>query len=742
MLRASLRRCRAFDIALAVCALPAASLAAQGTAASDTVRRVPAYRASRTGTPIRVDGRLDDAAWALAATTDRLTQIEPANGTPSAFRTTFRILFDRKFLYIGILAHDSAGRSGVRVQDLRRKFGFFDNDLAGVVLDPLHDGRNSVSFQTNPYGAQRELQIFDGENLNREWEGVWRTRSVITDSGWTSEIAIPWATLRYTADGQPWNMNLLRIARRANEQSAWAVFPRNLTVYRMDFAGRLDGLEPPPPSVNLQIRPYALLDAARTGSGASRASAVSPTIGGEIIWRPTSALQLDATVRTDFAQAEVDRQVVNLRRFSVFFPERRQFFLENGNVFELGNESNFTIRPFITRAIGLDADGNPVRVQGGVRGVMRDARYNAGALLIRQDGRDSTGATSFGVLRGSMNLGASNRVGGLAVVERNDSRFGRTGATSTTVAADGFSRLSAITNAEWMVSATDNARTGDKGVGVYTQLARQSNSLYTRLITSLATAGYNPSAGFVSRSDVLFVSPWIVGDWRPSWRPSFLRGFKPALETDLYYGPRTGRLQEGLIETYIDVVFQNGALIYPYLDYNLQRPTAAFPLVANIVVPAGRQDYLRGGLYLKSDPSARVSGTLDFSAGGFFRGSLQRMEMTGRWAPDPHAALAISYGMNRLRGVGAPARDATTHLLAPEVRLSLNPRVQFSSFYQYNSEAQRGALNARFSWEFAPLSYFYVVLNDRRTVRTDGIGQAIGLPSDQLLVKLVYLWQL
>ena len=434
--------------------------------------------------------------------------------------------------------------------------------------------------------------------------------------------------------------------------------------------------------------------------------------------------------------------MVNLRRFSVFFPEKRQFFLENGNVFELGNESNFTIRPFITRAIGLDADGNPLRVQGGVRGVVRNARYNAGALLIRQDGRDSTGATSFGVLRGSMNVGVSNRIGTLAVVERNDGRFGHTDATSVTVAADGFSRLSATSSAEWMVSATDNARTGDRGVGVYSQLARQSNSLFTRLVTSLASAGYNPSAGFVSRRDVLFVSPWMVGDWRPAWKPSFLRGFKPALEADLFYGPRTGRLQEGLIETYIDLVFQNGALIYPYIDYNLQRPTSPFPLVADIVVPAGRQDYVRGGLYLKSDPSAPVSGIVNVSTGGFYRGTLQRIDLTARWAPDPHAALAVSYEVNRLRGVGAPALDATTHLLQPEVRLSLNPRVQFSSFYQYNSEAQRGTLNARFSWEFAPLSYFYVVLNDRRTVRAQGFGQPGGLPSDQLLVKLVYLWQL
>ncbi|MBC7842086.1 MAG: carbohydrate binding family 9 domain-containing protein [Gemmatimonadaceae bacterium] len=732
----------ALPIALGVCAALTTSLEGQPATDSTVARVAPSYRAVRASTPMRVDGRLDEAAWSVAAVTDRLTQVEPDNGTPSAFRTTFRILFDTRFLYIGIAAFDTMGRRGVRVQDLRRKFDYFSNDLAGVVLDPLHDGRNSVSFQTNPYGAQRELQIFDGGNFNREWEGVWRTRSVISDSGWTSEIAIPWATLRYKSDGIPWNMNLLRIARRTNEQSAWSVYPRNLTVYRMDFAGRLTGLEPPPPSSNIQLRPYGLFDVARAGSGSARATATSPAIGGEIIWRPTTSLQIDATVRTDFAQAEVDRQVVNLRRFSVFFPERRQFFLENGNVFELGNEGNFTIRPFITRSIGLDGDGNPIRVQGGVRGVLRDARYNAGALLIRQNGRDSAGSTAFGVVRASRNFGESNRIGALAVVQRTDGSGATAGTTSTTLAADGFARLSATTTFEWMASTSDNAATGDRGVGAYSYIGRQSNTLLTRLITSLATRGYNPSAGFVSRSDVLFVSPWIIGDWRPSWRPSFLRSFKPALETDLFFGPRDGRLQEGLSQAYVDFNFQNGALIYPYVDLNFQRPTAPFALVGDVVIPSGRQDYLRGGLVLRTDASARVSVRADFSAGGFYGGTLERADMSARWAPVPRTAFAVSYQVNQLHGVGAPARDATTHLLAPEVRLWLNPRVQFSSFYQYNSDAKRGTLNARFSWEFAPLSYFYVVVNDRRTVRAPVMGQMPGLPSDQLLVKLVYLWQL
>jgi hypothetical protein len=197
-----------------------------------------------------------------------------------------------------------------------------------------------------------------------------------------------------------------------------------------------------------------------------------------------------------------------------------------------------------------------------------------------------------------------------------------------------------------------------------------------------------------------------------------------------------------LVQSYVDIAFNSGALIYPYVERNLQRPTAAFPLVRGVTVPVGEQDFTRAGLYVRSNESARVSAVANLSTGGFYGGSLQRAVTSARWLPDPHASFAVAYELNRLRGVGAPAADATTHLLAPEMRLALNPRVQLTAFYQYNSDAERGTLNARFSWEFAPLSYLYVVVNDRRTTRSPSLGSVAGLPADQLLVKFVYLWQL
>ncbi len=700
----------------------------------------PVYRAQRASAPIRVDGRLDEAAWSSAAIVDGLAQIEPDNGTPSAFRTTFRILFDSKALYVGIVAYDSIGKDGIRVQDLRRKFDPFENDFASIVLDPLHDGRNSLGFQTSPFGAQRELQVFDGESFNTEWEGVWRTRTVVTDSGWTGEIAIPWSTLRYRADGQAWNMNLSRQARRTNEYSAWALFPRNLNVYRMDFAGTLEGLDPPPPTVNVQVRPYVLTTRESSDAAGARLTETKPSVGGEIMWRPSTNLQIDGTLRTDFAQADVDRQVVNLSRFSVFFPERRQFFLENANVFNLGTDQRYTLRPFFSRSIGLDAAGNPIPIQVGARATWRDAKFNAGALLIRQEGRDSSGPSTFGVARASRNIGASGRLGALVATRFDEGQHGRGVTPSTTVAVDGFARLSQTALAEWMLSGTQSSATNERGLGWYGSLGRQTNALYTALFSAFATKGYNPTTGFVSRSDVVYTSPVVIGDWRPSWRPAFLRTIRPSAFFDMYHGPRDGVLQEGLLFGYLEFAFNNGATMYPYVERDFQRPTAPFEIVSGVVVPAGEADYQRYGISWRSDASAKTSATVDVSNGGFFGGSLVRADMSARWAPNPRAALAFSYSQNKLRDVGDPKASVTTHLAAPEVRLAWSPRVQLTAFYQYNSEIERGTANARFSWEFAPLSYLYVVYNDRRPARA--LSRLIDpTRSNQLLLKLVYLWQ-
>lgn len=703
---------------------------------------VAPYVATRASLPIRIDGRLTEAAWWSAAPLTGFRQVEPEQGAASAFQTVVRVVYGESALYIGVFCRDSLGADGVRVQDMRRKFDYFANDLFGVSLDPFRDSRNSIAFQITPHGAQRELQVYDGSVYNREWEGVWSVRTEIGDSGWTAEIAIPWATLRYPPGRATWGANFYRIARRANETSAWRPWPRNLNAYRMDFAGALEGLEPPPPRMSLRVRPYAVLEAARAGPAATVSDDVEPRIGGELTWAPSTSTTLDLTVKTDFAQADVDRQVVNLRRFSLFFPERRQFFLESGSLFTVGLVDEFyVVEPFFSRRIGLSDEGTPVPIQAGGRLVRRDAVSGLGALAIRQDGLDGRGPVTLGVGRYSRNVGAGGRVGGLVATRFEEAGAGSDAERGAVGVADWFTRFDQRTVFQGMVSGTTSSAPGGEGAAGYVYVARQTNSLYAGLIEAVVTRDYRPSTGFVSRSDVVVTSPAVIGDWRPSWRPAWLRSLKPALITYLYHGASDLRLQEGFVQGYVDVALQSGAIIYPYVERHFQRPTEPFELVGGVTIAAGTKDYWRYGFHLGTNASAPAFARVDASTGSFFGGELDRLDSEIRFAPSPRASLSVRYEIDRLRGIGEDRVDVTTHLLAPELRLALDPRVQLTAFYQYNSDLERGTWNARFAWEFAPLSYAYLVYNDQRAVGR-GLTSVAGLPAQQLVLKLVYLTQL
>lgn len=725
----------------------------------------PSYLAVRARSTIRLDGRLDDAAWRDAPVASAFRTVEPTEGDDTRFPTEVRILYDDRALYVGAFMRDSSGTRGVRVQDLRRKFDYFQNDLFGISIDALHDGRSVAAFQVTPYGAQRDLQVLDDQFFNREWEGVWRVRTEMLDSGWTAEIEIPWTTLRYANDGAPWNVNFYRIARRANETSAWSPWPRAFTAYRVAHFGTLGGLEPPPPRREVRVRPYVLTSADRL-DGASRdvrgdaiasVSDVDARIGGEVSWSPTPSAVLDLTVNTDFAQADVDRQVVNTTRFSVFFPERRQFFLEGGTLFDVG-PSAMPVKPFFSRRIGLDDEGVPVRIDAGARWVRRDARGGEGLLVMRQSaaetGTSPLGPATFLVGRLSRNLGGAGRLGLLAAgrdAREGPVRFPGTDSARRSdarldgvIALDGFTRLGQAVSLDGLVSASSAGNGRDVGIAAYGQVSRFTSTLNLRGDAYLVSRDYDPPTGFVSRRDVIRAGASAGYNWRPSWRPKGVRYFYPYAGTFLYSGADDRRLQESFSEIWIDVFFNNGALVYPALQHFYQRTEVPFQPVRGVTVAPGKYPYFRGEFLLQSDQSARLSGSALGRTGPWFDRRLEQWSLSARVAVSPRAVLALEYDINHFHGAprdstGTREADVTTHLVAPELRLALNPRVLLTGFYQYNTDAARGAFNARFSWEFAPLSYAYLVVNDLRAAGPDANTVGPRAASRQVVLKVVWL---
>jgi hypothetical protein len=726
----------------------------------DSVKRVVVATPIRTGPPdrqVRIDGRLDEAVWQQATPASRFTMIEPVQRDRANHDTDLRLLYNQQYLYIGAFCRDSAGRRSLRVPDMRRDFSFRAHDFIGIAIDGFNDRRNAMTFMANPYGTQRDLLSFDDLLYDTDWDGLWRVRTTRTDSGWVAEIAIPWQTLRYrnTADSvQTWGINFFRNRRATNEVSGWARYPRSFSPLRMDYAGRITGLQPPPPRPNIRLQPYVLVSADRyQGSDVGNRHAESVKVGGELKWAINPNTVLDLTANTDFAQADADRQVNNVTRFSVFFPERRQFFLENASLFSpnLAQADDFSggsmrIQPFFSRTIGLDGRGNPIPLDAGARLVYRSLKTNYGGLLMRQRGLGNSPATTFAVGRFSQNIGPQSRVGTLLTLRDEASlpdsagRMNQPGRTNWVGAVDGFFRLSESQSVNTMVmlSGTSGNQT-DRGFAGYAQYLLQTNQWKVWWTQSVVTQQFNPGMGFVSRADVVGTTPgffWLSrGKWLPMRR--IIRAFEPGFMPEFYHSISTGRL----IERQLNVNpfwlnLQSGGFFGLFANPTYQFLTEGFDPLGVQIAP-GEYSYTRYAAWLASDPSRKLSYTLNYETGGYYNGRLATTDLTLRYAPLPHISLTGRFIGNRFGGVGEQRESPTVNLYSIEGRFALNPRLQLIGFYQYNTDLNRDTYNIRLAWEYEPLSFLYVVFNQRAytNLRTERQHEQF------LIAKLSYLKQ-
>ncbi|MCG8605707.1 carbohydrate binding family 9 domain-containing protein, partial [bacterium] len=614
----------------------------------------PTIRAGRANGSLTIDGTLDDPDWLLAKPANNFTQIEPNQGNAPTFDTEVRVLFDDNNLYVAALCFDTAGYAGIRVPDLRRDFDYFENDVFGVSFDPFLDERNSQTFQTNPYGAQRDMQVIDGQFYNTDWNDRWKTRTGITDSCWTVEMAIPWSTLRYPADkNAEWGINFVRNIRRNKEITAWSAWPRVYSPYRMDYAGVLRGLSPPPPSRNFRIQPYISGRGNRVQNLTTTDSNTDPDIGGDLKWALTPNSALDLTFNTDFAEADADRQVINTTRFSVFFPEKRQFFLENASLFDIG--STLSVKPFFSRRIGLDNSGQPIAIDAGGRFTFRNPDQSGGALLIRQRGNSDNAASTFGVARYSRNIGDVNR-GGVLLTHRYDEALpDQTSLHNSVVSVDGLFRITQTFNAIPMVSRswTDG---GGNGMAANLWIYNRANWGYIGHFQSIISENYNAATGFVRRQNLIVTSPAITLDWRPKWKPRFVRKFDPGFTGYWYHRASDQEFQEGTLTLRpVSLVFRNGGWLAFYITPNWQRlqpQDVQFFRPFGIELAAGDYVYWRYRLRVGSDQSKAISTSIFGSTGDYYDGKRQAQGVRLKYAPSPHAALTVDYELNQVSDLG------------------------------------------------------------------------------------------
>ncbi len=709
----------------------------------DSIRK--SIHALRIDGSLKVDGQFKEPEWRQTKPSPSFVMIEPFQGNKPNHPTDVRVLYNKQFLYVGIFARDTMGKKALRATDFKRDFNFLSHDMVSLAFDGFNDKRNAMAFSMNPFGVQRDLLAFDDMYYDIDWDGLWRVRTNRTDSGWHAEVAIPWQTLRYPRkDGQQqnWGFNVYRNRRLSNETSAFSVYPRSFTVLRMEYAGELQGLQPPPPKPNVRIQPYLLSNTnTEREKGGNKTTQTDFKTGGEVKWAINPNSILDLTFNTDFAQADADRQVNNVTRFSVFFPERRQFFLENASLFSFGirkqpDESggNMHIQPFFSRRIGLDDQGNPLPIDAGGRFVYRSDKRNFGSMLMRQRGAGNYPGTNFFIGRFSENFGKQNRIGGMLTVKDQP------GNANTVGTVDGFFRLGESHSLNTMVSVSNTSATGRQGLSAYAQYVYVSNQFKIWWTQSVVSKNYDPQLGFVSRNDVIGTTPGIFWWYRGKHLPfkKWLRAWEPSIFPDFYHQASTGKLIERTWTSYpIWLNLQSGAYFGYSVTPTYQNLTEKFePL--GVQIGEGEYNYFRHLIYASTDPSKILNLQTMYSFGTYFGGQLRSGDWTLQFAPMPHISIMGRFNRNRFIGVGDAQTDATVDLYSLEGRFALNPRLQLIGFYQRNGENASANYNIRFSWEYSPLSYLYLVLNQRKF--NDGLTLKT-FYQDQAIIKFSYLKQ-
>ena len=705
--------------------------------------KAPILKAIPATERIVIDGKLNEKDWGRAMPIDDFFRMEPRQGGKYLHKTEVKVVYDDKQIYFGVFCKDSLGEKGIRVQDLRRDFIYGENDIFYLQLDPQNTKRFCVSFQTTPYGNQRDLQVFDGNLKDNDWDALWSVRTTRTDSGYYAEFGIPFKSLRYdnisNKDSVAWGITFARLARRDYEQTVFPAIPQSYDPYRMTYAAKLVGLKLPEASSNIRISPYSLFqnDKNTDASGVNRVT-TKVKIGGEAKWAVNPHAVLDFTVNTDFAQADVDRVVNNLTRFNVLFPERRQFFLENNGIYAGADISN--IKPFFSRTIGLSStqfNANPISIDAGVRYTDRNQKRTLAGLYVHQRAGESQGASSFGVLRYLKNYGNQNNIGVMVThrLDEADQLKGYTTKNNTTVTVDGFIRPVDEVTIQYLASASRNNTNDSLGVAGSFYVGWNPNKLYMGWLSDFVSEKYVPGMGFVFANNTIKHNPGGYFIWRPKNKlGKYIRRWDPGAFVNWYQNSNNFKTQEVSLYIFpIYIITNTNAKIEYAITPSYQNLPFSFPILKS-TIESGQYKFVRQMLRYETDASRKFSIQGKYEWGNYYNGKLKSLNVTSRFAPLPQVALTAGYEYNVFAKLGVTSDDFNTSLYSVGIRLAANPRLQVSSFYQYNSFDYRGRLNVRASWEFAPLSFVYFVFNDQQFQNTSIANQSV-------ITKISYIKQ-
>jgi hypothetical protein len=689
-------------------------------AAQERERRT--VHATRVATPVKIDGALDEPHYRDVAPASDFIQIEPEDGAPATEKTEMWVAFDSSNVYVTFRCwHSQMDR--LVAKEMRRDHNALwgGDDVVVVYFDTFNDGRNGFQFVMNALGARSDGQAFNDGSHNGDFNMVWDVAAGRFDGGWTVEMAAPFKSIRYQPGAeQVWGINAVRTVRFKNELSFLSKVPKEYGqpgVHYSSRTARLLGLVAPAGSKNLEIKPYAISNAiGQPAAAGGMRNDVKADVGVDAKYGVGQNLTLDLTYNTDFAQVEADQQQVNLTRFSLFFPEKREFFLENQGTFSFGgaNTQGTTDTPmlFYSRRIGLER-GLAVPIRGGGRLTGRVGRYTLGVINM-QTGEEESGAapTNFSVVRVKRDILRRSNVGVLMT-----GRKGTQGGLQDNVAYGVDSQLSFFQNLtinSYWARSEDDARVRRADSGNRDSYRGQfdfNGDRYGLLVERLSVGnGFAPGVGFVRRADMRRTSAEARFSPRPR-RNGIVR--KYSYEAELQYIENgAGRLESRQQELQFGIDFQNNDRLIAGYGTNYEFLPAPFRISRDVTLPVGGYNF-NGveAMYFRSNRQA-ISGNLRFETGEFYNGKKTAVEVnTGRVSITARVSLEPNYSIN---WVDLREGAFTSQLIGSRVTYARSPFMFTSALVQYNSESHSLSANVRLRWEYHPGSELFIVYNDER----------------------------
>ena len=628
--------------------LLASTVEARQTGDSSTRRSVPATRMT-DGESIELDGRFDEPAWRRATPADQFVQIDPNNGQAPTEPTEVRIIFDANALYIGVTALDSEPDKWLGYE-MRRDMFLGSDDRFMWTIDTFLDARTGYFFEMNPSGLMADsLMGINGDN--RAWDGIWDARTFKHDKGWNIEIEIPFRTLNFDPQNDTWGMNFQRTGRRKNAESIWMGWARNPGLRRMTNAGHVTGIANVTQGRGLELKPYGFYTASAAPGRGQTGLDGDGGVGFDVFYNPTPVLRTNLTVNTDFAQTEVDQRQVNLTRFNLFFPEKREFFLDGATSFDFGSPgsgggaggnrggqgNDLLVNPFFSRRIGLSETGTPQRIDVGTKITGQMGGQDVGVLYVRTGDDGDFIGEDFVVARVKRRMLTQSYVG--AIYTGRNARLGNivrpglvTGTQHTSgldmrLATNRFRGSDNLSGTFWFLNA---ARPGvSRGANAFgAQLDYPNDVWQMGLGLREVQENFDPGVGFVSRNGYRRYQPTL--SWNPRPRGHrYIRqfGFGPDLDIQTDLDGRT--LTRTVSLTPLEMNLHSQEQFAVEMDWSHERLDRPFTISRGITLPAGAEyDFMRWSLRGSTANRRVVSVFMRYAGGDFYSGTRRQINST------------------------------------------------------------------------------------------------------------------